>query len=660
MNKIIPFSIFVILIFSSLGVGAIYNDTSETKILTKSIIFLKQPIFEKKDNYLRITYDGATSKLMIPGEPELPIYVTTFILPKESRNIRVLCNIKETGMMKISDEIIPVSVYPLNLQDEFEKLLEKNEQLYLSNELYPSNWYSYDIGRGLDDEDPVIFVKIVCNVVRYAPALDIVEYMKEADITITYEYTCSTSSKPNIYDMVIISPKKFAAAFQPLIDHKNSLGINTTLKTVEEILVNYNGFDAPEKIKYFIKDAIEQWGITYVLLGGGLKSYLFAKDREDCNQGTKAWHVPVRYTNIILRGRDQGCISDLYYADIYDENGTFSSWDSNGDGIFAAWNKDDVLDDDFDLYPDVYVARLPCRNKQEVKLMVNKTIVYESTNPASKRWFKKMIAIAGLTLKLYDGTPDGEYICDRSIYYMHDLVKEPIRVYISNNKTGGLIPTSNDIIQALEDGAGFVLFQGHGSPFSWNTLWEDGEKWVGGLELSNFWHLNNLNNLPVVVVGGCHCGLFNVTVEKTIRSGNRLIKSILDWWIFNYINLPFLQRFLERFLLPLNYYWTYGVPTPVCFSWGLCLVPWGGAIASTGCTGLGFGFPGNPVSWSSELDLNFFYEIGQRAVSNLGCAYGGAATKYLNENFINDIIDIHCITVYELFGDPSLKFGGYE
>ncbi|NIM97229.1 MAG: hypothetical protein GTO24_03805, partial [candidate division Zixibacteria bacterium] len=56
---------------------------------------------------------------------------------------------------------------------------------------------------------------------------------------------------------------------QPLIAHKNSRGVQTVLKTTEEIYAEYVGRDEPEKIKYFIKDAIETWGVDYVLLVGG-------------------------------------------------------------------------------------------------------------------------------------------------------------------------------------------------------------------------------------------------------------------------------------------------------------------------------------------------------------------------------------------------------
>ena len=58
--------------------------------------------------------------------------------------------------------------------------------------------------------------------------------------------------------------------------------------------------------------------------------------RDDANQGTQDWYLPVRYANIIS-DTDPGLISDLYYACIYDASGNFSSWDTNNDGEFATY-----------------------------------------------------------------------------------------------------------------------------------------------------------------------------------------------------------------------------------------------------------------------------------------------------------------------------------
>ena len=115
-------------------------------------------------------------------------------------------------------------------------------------------------------------------------------------------------------------------------------------------------------------------------------------------------HVPVRYINLfddpehpLLAGSiyDPGVITDLYYADIYETGGTFSTWDPNEDGYFAAWGRPNIENDTgIDLYPDVNLGRLACRNTREVKLMIDKIIKYES-GPADPSWFRKMIVISG-------------------------------------------------------------------------------------------------------------------------------------------------------------------------------------------------------------------------------------------------------------------------
>jgi hypothetical protein len=130
-----------------------------------------------------------------------------------------------------------------------------------------------------------------------------------------------------------------------------------------------------------------------------------AKPRDDANQGSKGWYVPVRYTNLWDNPKfplaaevttfDPGVISDLYYSDIYEYGGAFSSWDPNGDGMFAAWRKPGVENDSaLDLSPDIAIGRLACTSVSEVKTVVKKIITYETTTYGAE-WFKKMTVISG-------------------------------------------------------------------------------------------------------------------------------------------------------------------------------------------------------------------------------------------------------------------------
>jgi len=182
------------------------------------------------------------------------------------------------------------------------------------------------------------------------------------------------SSILNEYDMVIIAPTEFSNELQLLINHKNSVGIQTFLKTTEEIYLEYNGRDDAEQIKYFIYDSVENLGIQYVLLVGDVQK------------------TPIRKTEVKQIWLETGfiqiydIITDLYYADIYDSNGSFSSWDSNDDNIFSEYYLynlgknpgERVIVDEVDLFPDIGVGRIPCANVDELEIVINKIIIYET------------------------------------------------------------------------------------------------------------------------------------------------------------------------------------------------------------------------------------------------------------------------------------------
>jgi hypothetical protein len=439
------------------------------------------------------------------------------------------------------------------------------------------------------------------------------------------------------YDMVVIAPAKFESSLQPLIAEKNTKGVKTTFKSVEDIFNEYTGYDPPEQVKYFIKYAYDTWGIAYALLVGGLKSHLYAKDKDTISAGWKAWWVPVRYVSIPL-DEDEGCLSDLYYGCLYNATGGFDSWDSNGDDVYAAWNISGAANDVFDMNPEVYVSRLPCTTVSEVNVVVNKILTYESTGPAEKPWYNTFIGIGGKTYAYYAGKPDGEYCCDLAYNYTKNAYPDLnlVPVYFTNRNISGLVPDKKGISKAFNQGAGFVDFQGHGFPLGWNTIWFDGtypKDWVGGILLYNFWRINNGAKLPVVVVGGCHNALYNVTVIPGMKDKNG------------------------------TNYFVFGYPCPICFSWGLVLKPRGGAIASTGSTGYGLGSEDegivDPVSLSSALEINFFWQIGNNSVTNLAKAHSQAITKYINEHTVHQL-DAFVITNWALLGDPSLKLGGYS
>ncbi|KYK21502.1 hypothetical protein AYK25_03395 [Thermoplasmatales archaeon SM1-50] len=640
MEKLLPILVMGLLVLSGLGAAAFDTTISlqQTPPLTTtstSILFPNQPTLSEKDGFIEIQVDGATTQWLEPNRPVLPIYVKTYEIPYGSSDIQVISHTKDIGTMTLTKEIIPARIAALSKLQEH-TAYEKDPAVYENPAFYPATWCTYDLGAGRNKNDvQVTFVKIVCYPIRYAPMYNQIEYAGGFDIVLKYQepHTPPMTYEED-YDMVIIAPSAFESNLQKLIDFKNDKGLTTTFKSVESILNEYTGYDQPEQVKKFIQYAYDTWNITYVLLVGGLKNHIYAKDKDTRSAGWKAWYVPVRYV-VMPHADDEACLSDLYYGCLYNATGVFDSWDSNGDGVYAAWNAPGALKDDFDLYPEVYVSRLPVRNKWEVNHIVQKIIKYESTGPDDKPWYKTFVGVGGKTFYWWAGKPDGEYLCDLAYNYTKLAIPDlsQVQVYSTNRNSSGLVPNTKDISSIFSKGAGFIDFEGHGYALGWNTIWFDGEypdDWTGGIGLNAFWRIQNGAKQPVVVVGGCHNGLYNVSALSGMKDKNG------------------------------TSYFCHGLPGIVCFSWGLVIKPFGGAIASTGCTGYGIGSGGGDPSTilSAELESNFFYWIGQ-GTTHLAQAHSKSIEKYLNENVIAQT-DAYCITHWALFGDPSLVFGGYS
>ncbi len=451
-------------------------------------------------------------------------------------------------------------------------------------------------------------------------------------------------SKQNIldntsdYDLVIISPKDFVKTLKPLVCHKKSMGVTTKLVTLREVYDSmfWHGRDCSEKVKYFIKESIEQWGIKYVLLVGGMK-----------NQGY-SWHVPVRYVHMD-DGWEDRYISDLYYADIYDENGSFSSWDSDGDGIYGEWSPDELPDDEnIDLLPDVAVGRLPARNTFEVKTMVNKIIKYE-TSAYGAEWFNDMVVIAGDTYPEHQNKNwtgyEGEYYADLALENMTGF--KPRKVYTSDGSLTG----PSDVINAITPGCGFLYFVGHGNPRTWGNHPPDDEEFIDGLRLKHMPRLRNKDMLPVCVVSGCHNSQFDVTLKNIILG---IREDGLHYFSTG-------REGMGKFWLS---EWV-----PYCWSWGITKKIGGGSIATIGCTALGY-TKEDKVSFNgglNEIEVEFFKYYGQENISIIGDTWAAAVNSYLDSYQVDwnstggsdSFIDTKVVQSWILFGDPSLMIGGY-
>jgi len=638
MKKIAVVLVALVFLGSSLAMssvsrnGTLLADEGKGNLIEKTLHF-SQPTIEKKGTYAIVKSIDANNVLRKEGFPFIPSYVETFTLPIGTKISGVEVQASQPREMDLSEKIIPSSpAVSYNMKASEIKIVESD--VYKSDNIYPERAYEWHVGVGIEDGKHVIFLSVQLYPVRYIPAKNELMYTNEMKIKVNYEPPKKPLMQNDVYDLLIISPSEFSDALQALVEHKENHGIKTKLVTLNEI---YNGAyftskgrDDAEKVKYFIKDAIEQWGIKYVLLVGGRHGGLTQQK----------WWCPVRYTNLDDGSNwETGYLSDLYFADIYKYEGNetvFDDWDSNGNGIYAEWwimGKDTL-----DFYPDVYVGRLPARNKFEVTNMVEKIINYETTT-YGQQWFKKIVAVGGDTFPGEDDPYyEGELATSKSVEYMQGF--DAVKLYTSDHTLGN----ANDVINAVRQGCGFLNFEGHGNPMGWATHPpHDENTWIDGLKVQEMHQLSNKGMYPVCVVGGCHNSQFNVSLLNLLK----IYEGYQEWYSYIYK----------------------GEMSPESWSWWIVRMAEGGAIASIGCTGLGYGtigdFDGDGIPDCIQylggfIDSEFFRVYAQEGKDILGEAYGTTLTNYIAKfPPMEDKIDAKTVQEWVLMGDPSLKIGGY-
>jgi len=638
--------LFTLLIVQLLMISTVINavnvnsnsiNTDDTKIIEFDKHY-SHPTISKNGNFLNVYLDEGNSYLKTPGEPILPSYLETFELPLGAKIKKIEFVHSEINEIKISNDIIPAAKTAVSYDIITNEINEKNYYVYNTDMFYPNNWYQTKVVGGLNRcKEHTTFLTLQINPVRYNPVNKCIQFIEFTDFRIIYEEPSLPISFGDEYDLLILSYDFYTPFLKPLVSHKTNHNVRTKLVSLKEVYksTGSEGKDKPEQIKYFIKNAIEEWGIKYVMLVGNFRKF------------------PVRDTHLetdkggTFEELDFAC--DLYYADVYDSEGNFSSWDTDNDGIHGEWPYTSSMQDDVDLAPDVYVGRLACRNIIEVKKMVEKIIVYEN-NTYGSDWFNTMIVIGGDTFeKSIEGGTDyneGEEVNEKALEYMHDY--NHVKIYTS---LGNL--TTQNIHNEISKGAGFVYFAGHGNPRHWTTHKNgDYENWTEGFANRDMPKLTNEGMYPILMVGGCHNSNFETTPIN-------FVKGFLTEGLSYFLGDD--QGFGSYYL----YDWV-----PECWSWVFVKVNNGGAIASIGSVGYGGvevgdynhnDIPDCVEGLDGWFETQFFRLYNEEEIDVLGDVYYQTVTNYINEfPVFSNRYDCKILETHELLGDPSLRIGGYE
>jgi len=634
MKKILSIFIILFIIFSNLVI--IVNSENDDNYYDeiKSKIYFKKPVLTKISEYINVEVEGTNSYIAIPEHPILPYYSYSYTFPigTKIKNIKVTHSDEKTYFLE--NEIIKANK-PVTFSDN-KKIFYNNIIDDLDSEIFPEENYDYQIGVGIDKTERLIFLSLECFPVQYKISEKSIIFFDNFEIDILYELPKNPNYIPDEYDMIIISPPKFLEILQPLVEHKNQNGIRTILideanDISGETYFPVQGRDCAEQMKYFIKNAIENWGIDYVLLFGGRNGGIL----------DEIWWLPVRYSHLD-DGGESSYLADLYFADIYkyeNEEVVFEDWDSNENGIFAEWKgiKKDIID----CIPDIHLGRLPCISTNDVEIMVDKIITYE-TSTNNQDWFNKIIVVGG------DSSPGDQYYEGEeenymALQYMKNF--EEIKLWTSL----GTFTGPDDVVNAISTGAGFLFFDGHGNPQTWGTHPPNNDSWVTGLGTNDMSELSNNYKLPITVVGGCHNGQFNVSILN-------ILSGVLNYGLKGYFFGP-----------PFKFYSMEWIPK--CWAWKLTSLKNGGAIATMAFAGLDWfaigdydedGIPDCNQYYSGFFNVNFFKNYGLNNYTILGQAYTATQIDYIQQHPPMNF-NLDCKTVQELtlMGDPSLKIGGY-
>ncbi len=225
-------------------------------------------------------------------------------------------------------------------------------------------------------------------------------------------------------DLVIVTPMTQMDAYNHFARFKKLFGINTAVRTLSWVRQHYTGVDDAERIRNFIRDAYEKWGTSFVLLGGdppALQTRYVWVDRD-----------------VIYAGMWLPIATDLYYSDLDGD------WNADGDEKFGE------VDDSLDLFPDVFVGRLPTSSAEEVFDYLGKVHAY--TFPANRSIQTKALFFSSNLDQGWPGLPYAYELADHlPAQFANSFLDETL-----NNLT----------LQSLKDsihsGFGIITGIGHG------------------------------------------------------------------------------------------------------------------------------------------------------------------------------------------------------
>ena len=240
MKKILSILIIQIFIISTIGAIATPEHINLDTVNINESITISKPIIIDESDFSTVLLDEGNSYLLNPGRPMIPTVNKVYELPFGSKinNIDVSYNGNNEILLKKS---IKPAIQPTPVGMDIK--IQPDMEIYSNSDIFPQDKFTYRTGSGISDDEHVLFLTIQCYPIWYNPGENILHYSDSIDIDVSYIVGGYENTASAEYDLVVISPQIFSKNIQKFIDHKNSLGINSFFKDVEEIYDEFSGRD---------------------------------------------------------------------------------------------------------------------------------------------------------------------------------------------------------------------------------------------------------------------------------------------------------------------------------------------------------------------------------------------------------------------------------
>ncbi len=397
------------------------------------------------------------------GMPQLPLYSGIYET-SETADFEIIIldsaiysySAQELG---IEYEIVPVPFHP-QVGQVSEKKQVRNDQVYSHNKFFPETLYKISRTGKLRDKN---LVRIEFFPVQYNPVskeFRVVESIRlalvskskddfiDSNLKITKQedvFTRVTSFDPPVY--LVIGPDEFQNTAGPLLDWKRQKGYKVQWANVENI-----GPDTLS-IKFYIKQIFNTSNLQHVLLIGDVQ------------------YVPA-YVGKFALNPHVPHMTDYLYT-------TMDGYD--------------------DLFPDIFIGRLPALNTAQLKTMVDKSLAYEKCIGADLNWRNHAAFVASKDQSFHELAEKGHRTVINDYCRPIGMVCDSIWAFYNDN--------TEQLSQAVQQGTGMVVYSGHGNKVYWNDLRTNGSYF----SLVDIYYFQNIEKYPPVLSFGCDAGDFNET-----------------------------------------------------------------------------------------------------------------------------------------------------